>query len=212
MTRRTYLGGVAAVCATILVSAALLAQDKPQGEGDLSPMMKAWMAYATPGEHHQVLEQRAGEWTYTGTYWEYPGAEPKVFDGTAHSKMIMDGRYLVEKVEGDMEGQPFHGMGIFGFDNLLGRYTGVWLDNMSTGLLQYEAPAGTGTTIDWTGQQPDPLAGVYNSIRSVDQMPDPDHKVPTAYATVDGQEVRQMVLRYTRVTKDAEKDKARDKH
>jgi hypothetical protein len=202
MTRTTFVGGVAAVCATILVSAGLLAQD--QGYEQMSPeeqaMMQAWMKYMTPGEEHAKLAVKAGEWTYKAKYWMGPGAEPGRFEGTAKIKPIMDGRYILEKVEGEFEGQAFHGMGIFGYDNLTKSYVGVWLDNMSTGLMRYEGTSsGNGSDIHWTGEAPDFINGVYKKNRMLEKTIDGDHAVSTFFDTSpDGQEYKHMEMHYSR--------------
>jgi hypothetical protein len=202
MTRKTYLGGVAALCATILVSAGLVAQEK--GSQEMSPeeqaMMQAWMKYMTPGEPHQKLAAKAGDWTYTGKMWSAPGTEPQTFEGTAKIKSIFGGRYLLEKVEGPFMGEQFTGMGIFGYDNLTQSYVGVWVDNMGTGIMRYEGTSsGDGSTIHWTGDHPDLLHGVYKKNRSVDKTIDDDHTVTSFFdSTPDGREFKHMELRYSR--------------
>ncbi len=135
--------------------------------------------------------------------WEYPGAEPSPFEGKAQAKMIMGGRYLVEKVEGPLMDMPFKGMGIFGYDNMTGSYSGAWVDNMGTGVLRYEAAPSDDGTINWFGQQPDVMTGKYVTVRSTDEMPDADHKVHRAYATgPDGKEFLMMEIRYTRASEE----------
>jgi hypothetical protein len=202
MTRRTYVGGIAALCASIIVSAGLVAQEKSYEE--MSPeeqaMMQAWMKYMTPGEQHQKLAAKAGEWNFTGKMWQAPGAEPQEFTGTAKIKSIMDGRYILEKVEGPFMGETFHGMGIFGYDNLTQSYVGAWIDNMGTGIMRYEGTAsGDGTTIHWTGDHPDLLNGTYKKGRSVDKEIDKDHTVATWFdVTPDGEEFTHMELSYSR--------------
>ena len=66
MTRRMYSAGIGAVCATILVSAGLLAQENPYGE-EMSPeqqqMMQAWINFARTGDPaHQAI----GPWPAYG--------------------------------------------------------------------------------------------------------------------------------------------------
>ncbi len=202
MTRRAYVGGVAALCATILVSAGLLAQEK--GYEEMSPqeqaMMQAWMKYMTPGEEHQRLVAKAGEWTYTAKMWQAPGAEPMEFEGTAKIKPIMDGRYILERVEGPFMGEQFHGIGIFGFDNLTKTYVGVWVDNLGTGIMKYEGTSsGNGSTIHWMGDHPDLLNGVYTKNRQTDKTIDEDHSLSTFYDTTPGgQEFKHMEMHYSR--------------
>jgi hypothetical protein len=202
MTRRTLVGGVAALGAAIVVSAGLVAQEKsPQEKSPQEQaMMQAWMKYMTPGEHHQKLAARAGEWTYTGTMWHAPGGEPTEFEGTARIKAVLGGRYILETVEGPFMGDQFKGMGVFGYDNLTRTYVGSWIDNLGTGIMSLEGtPSGNGSTIHWTGDGPDLLNGGYKKTRSVEKIVDNDHVISTWYDTApDGQEYKHLELRYSR--------------
>jgi hypothetical protein len=197
-----YVGGIAALCATILVSAGLLAQDQSQEEPSAQEqaMMEAWATYMTPGEPHRKLAERAGLWTYSADFRAAPGAEPVPFEGTTEIEVILGGRYLLEKVNGQFMGQPFTAMGIFGFDNLTQTYVGAWVDNMGTGIMRSEGTASDdGSTIHWMGDAPDLLNGKYVKSRSVDKTIDADHAMMTFYsATPDGEEFKSMELRYTR--------------
>jgi hypothetical protein len=204
MRPRTYLAGIVAVCATILVSAGLLAQENPYGE--MSPeqqaMMQAWTEYGTPGEQHEMLANRVGQWTVAGKMWHSPDAEPMPFTATSTIKSVMDGRYFLEKVEGPgfMGGPPFEGRSIFGYDNLTKTYFSFWFDNMMTGVARYEGTSsGDGRTIHYTVDTPDPMSGKYKQGRAVDTMIDEDHGVFTMYdTTADGDEYVTMELTITR--------------
>ncbi|MHC4800921.1 MAG: DUF1579 family protein, partial [Planctomycetota bacterium] len=156
----------------------LLAQEK--GYEEMSPeeqaMMQAWMKYMTPGEEHAKLTAKAGEWTFAAKYWQAPGAEPGGFEGTAKIKPIMDGRFILEKVEGNFEGEEFHGLGIFGY-----------------------ASSGNGSDIHWMGEAPDFINGVYKKNRTIDKTIDENHTLSTFYdMTPDGEEYKHMELRYSR--------------
>ncbi len=203
MKPRTYLAGIVAVCATVLVSAGLLAQEDPYGE--MSPeqqeMMKAWMEYGTPGEHHEMLANRVGQWTLEGKMWETSDAEPQPFTGTSTIKSVMGGRFFLEKIEGPgMMGMPFEGRSVFGYDNLTKTYFTFWFDNSGTGVHRYEGTSsGDGKTIHYTVDVPDVMAGQYKKARAIDRMIDDDHAVFTMYdTTADGDEFVSMEIRVTR--------------
>ncbi len=204
MKPRTYLAGIVAVCATVLVSAALLAQENPFGE--MSPeqqaMMQAWMEYGTPGEQHEMLAKRVGTWTVEGKMWETPDAEPQPFTATSTIKSIMGGRFFLEKVEGPgiMGMPPFEGRSVFGYDNLTKTYFSFWFDNMMTGVARYEGTSsGDGKTIHYTVDVPDVEAGQYKKARAIDRMIDEDHGVFTMYdTTADGDEFVSMEINVTR--------------
>ena len=205
MKRRTFFTGVALVCATVVLSAGLIAQEKSYEE--MSPekqaMMEAWMKYGTPGKPHERLAEKVGEWTLHGKFWHAPGTDAEEFEGTAKIKAIMGGRYFVEKVKGPghMEGMEFEGLGLSGYDNLTESFVGIWIDNTKTGILHYEGtPSGDGKTLHFSGQTPDPLTGGYKKTRSVEEKVNDDKYISTEYKTApDGQEFKHMELVYERV-------------
>ncbi len=214
MKRRTYLAGIVAVCATILVSAGLLAQENPYGEmsAEQQEMMKAWMEYGTPGEHHARLADRVGEWTVVGQMWMAPDAPAQPFTGTSTIKSVMGGRYFLEKIEGPgMMGPPFEGRSVFGYDNLTKTYFSFWFDNMMTGVARYEGtPSGDGKTIHYTLDTPDVMAGRYKTARATDERIDADHGIFTIYdTTADGDEYMSMQVKTTRKGAESKPDKKR---
>ncbi len=217
MKRSTYLAGIVALCATILVSAGLLAQETPYDE--MSPeqqaMMKAWMANATPGEQHQLLAKKVGVWEVNGKMWHEPNSEPELFDGTSTIEAIMDGRYFLEKIDGsEFMGMPFEGRSVFGYDNLTQTYFVYFFDNMNTGVSRYEGtPSGDGKTIHYTVQVPDLMAGKYKTARAVETMISDDKIIFTMYDTTpDGTEFTAMEVISTRKgTSDWTKSKTKKK-
>ncbi len=202
MTRGTYVGGVAAICGTILVSAGLLAQEKPYEAmtPEQQAMMQAFEEYRTPGAQHEMLAKRAGKWNVQGKMWQGPGAPAEPFEATSTVKSVMGGRYIIEHVDSEFMGEPFKGFGISGYDNLTDTYVAAWIDSFSTGILRYEGtPSGDGKTIHYTGEHPDVLGGRYAKVTSVEQLIDDDKHVHTTYFTgPDGQEYKHMELIYIR--------------
>jgi hypothetical protein len=123
------------IVALSLIAALALATVPMAQEGDdMQKMQEAWMAAGTPGEHHGHLAKLAGEWTYTAKSWQQPGAEPMEWTGNRSAKMIMDGRYLQETVDGSFMGMPFKGMALYAYDNTAEQYVATWVDNMSTSM------------------------------------------------------------------------------
>jgi len=217
MKRPTYLAGTVALCATILVSAGLLAQDHPHA--DMSPeeqaMMQAWQEYATPGEHHLQLAKNVGEWQIDGKMWNAPNTEPELFNGTSHIKAVMGGRYFLEKIDGsEFMGVPFEGHSVFGYDNLTQTYFVYFFDNMGTGVSQYTGtPSGDGKTIHYTVQMPDIMSGKYITARAVDTQISDDKGTFTMWNTgPDGAEFMSMEIVATRKgTSDWTKTKTKKK-
>ena len=139
------------LCAgALFVGRAMSQQDKPApGEPggampDMQAMMKKWMATLKPNQNHKWLEQLAGKWNTTTRMWMMgPDAPPTEVKGTAEMKMVLDGRYLEQRAEGqmlmptetgDMKPIPYAGMGLTGYDNFRKCYVGHWQDNMTTAM------------------------------------------------------------------------------
>ncbi len=171
------------------------AMDKMQQE-----MMAKWQEYSTPGEGHKALEPLVGTWDYTVTWWEAPGSEPQKSTGTSEVKWIMGGRFLEQSAKGTAMGQEFQGMGIMGYDNMTKEYSGIWIDNMGTGMM---SSAGTydpsKKTFTETGSFSCPQEGGEKSFRGVTTILGPDKYTYEMFAAgKDGKEARMMEIVYTR--------------
>jgi hypothetical protein len=163
-------------------------------------MMAKWQEFAMPGEGHKALESLVGTWDYTVTWWETPESQPQKSAGTSEVKWIMGGRFLEQTAKGTAMGQEFQGMGIMGYDNMKKEYTGVWIDNMGTGMM-----TSTGTydpsTKSFTekGSFSCPQEGGEKSFRGVTTIDGPDKYTYEMYAAgKDGKEARMMEIVYTR--------------
>ena len=98
-------------------------------------MVKAWVAYATPGEPHKLLERYEGTWKAEIKSWGDPSQPPAVTEGTMESRMVLGGRYLADRYEGKAMGQPVTGIGMTGYDNYRKHFFGTWFDSMGTGVM-----------------------------------------------------------------------------
>jgi len=117
--------------------------------------MKACMAAAMPGKMQALLSSEAGAWQGKQTMWMAPGAPeapPMTSDVTATIEPVMDGRYTKLEVHGEMPGMgPFHGMGLYGFDNVSQKFVSTWLDSHSTGMMTGTGELSSdGKQINWT--------------------------------------------------------------
>ena len=164
-------------------------------------MMAKWQEYAMPGEGHKALEPFVGNWDYTVSWWEKPDSEPQKSSGTSEVKWIMGGRFLEQTAQGTAMGQEFHGMGLMGYDNMQKEYTGVWIDNMGTGMMTSTGtydPATKTFTEKGTFSCPQDEGGE-KAFRGVTTMVSPDNYTYEMYVTdKDGKESRMMEIVYTR--------------
>ena len=128
--------------------------------------MKKWMEYMTPGDMHKMLAKGSGNWKMKSSFWMAPGGEPMVTEATATGEMVMDGRYLLSKVKGNMMGMPFDGMSLEGYDNAAKLFMSTWIDNMGTGIMFMTGKWDeTAKTIRYTGKAVDPMTGNWIDIR-----------------------------------------------
>jgi hypothetical protein len=186
---------------TLLVANAVLAADAPKPTADQQAMMDKMMKAATPGAPHEMLKKMAGEWSCTVKYKMDPAQDWQQATSTATVTALMDGRYIQEVATGEMMGQPFNGMGLYGYDNVLGKYVSSWVDNMGTGIMQSQGTAdASGKVINWNGVMSDPLTGKLAKSRMVMTVVDDDHHTFEMYGTPPGakKEMKTMTIEYTR--------------
>ena len=139
MKLRMLLFAIAVAGALALSIGRTDAQDKAKSDvkpaADMQEMMKKWTEVATPGEGHKLLEQFAGKWdTVTRMWWEGPGKPPSETKGSAETKWVLEGRFLLEEGSGQMMGMSYKSVSYLGFDNYKKRYIVSYLDNMGTAM------------------------------------------------------------------------------
>ena len=159
------------------------------------------MKAATPGPQHEVLKKMAGDWNAKVTTQMDPSQPAQVQSSTSTLTMLMDGRYCQEVVSGQMMGQPFSGMGITGYDNVLGKYVSTWIDNMGTGIMTSTGTAdASGKVITWAASMTDPVTGKVSKERMVTTIVDDDHHTLEMYGTPPGakKEMKTMTIEYSR--------------
>lgn len=161
--------------------------------------MKAWMDYATPGAMQKMIAMADGDWKTDMTYWMAPGAPPMTTTGSCTNKMIMGGRYQESRFTSSMDGQPFEGTGILGYDNVRKVFVSTWIDNMGTGIVYLEGKWDDATrSITFTGTVTDAMAGKAMPMREVFKWVDDNNQVMEMYMMADGKEYKSMELKYTR--------------
>ena len=112
-----------------------------------------------PRPEHDKLKQLVGEWN-TKTKLHIPGVPAQETAGEQKATMEVGGLFLASEFKGQMFGQQFLGRGLTGYDTFKKKYTGVWVDTMSTALYTVEGSfdkAGKVLTENMEG--PDPATG-----------------------------------------------------
>lgn len=97
--------------------------------------MKAWEAYAKPGNPHKLMTDEVGIWNCDMTFWYEPNGKPEKSTSTATIKMILGGRYQEANYQGKIMGQPFEGKSMLAYNNASKEYTTTFIDNMGTGMM-----------------------------------------------------------------------------
>ncbi len=124
-----------------------------EGDGD-GPACGMDPALMQPGPEHQRMAELAGSWDVAGEFTQ--GGQSMKTESKATFEMILGGRYLVQKVEGDAMvpgGEPFEGLAIEGYDKVAKQYFSTWFDNMGTGHMDTTGQASAdGKTLTMSGE------------------------------------------------------------
>jgi hypothetical protein len=171
------------LCAAALVGGTMFITNhvvSQQSQGTADDMMTKMMELGKPGPQHKRMQGDVGKWKQKNTYWEYPGAEPQVFETEADVKSVMGGRFLVSETSGkfpmgDRE-MDFEAMGIYGYDNMSKKYFFSWIDNFGTWMMTaYGTASDDGNVITYMSKMPDPMNGGEMDYKSVMTHVNKDH-------------------------------------
>ena len=177
---------------------AIAQQDPPAMTPEQKAEMEAYQKAGTPGPQHEALARQAGTYDMVVKSW-YGPPEPTVDKGTATRTMALGGRVLVEEVSSSMQGQPFTGHGMSGYDNVSGKYWSTWNDSMSTGLMTSEGTCDDAGSCTFTGGWNDPVKKTRISSRMTSKWTSPTTEVFEMYAPgPDGKEMKMMEITYTK--------------
>ena len=210
---------VAALSAAALIAASAMAQTpesaaspaapaagKPSAE-DMKKMMQQMMELAKLNENHKILGELAGNWNYTVKMWMDPSASAQESKGTGVRKPIMDGRYYVFDVTGQMEmpgadgkkqEMTFKGTSIEGYDNAKKKFVSSWVDNMGTGIMMSEGTYDPATKTFSYDSEVEMMPGMKTKVRETIRIVDKDHHIFEWYENRGGQDVKTMEISYTR--------------
>lgn len=153
----------------------------------------------TEGVHKQ-LEALTGSWKGVTKTWFEPNvvADESPMQGTI--RPTLGGRFLLHEYQGSLNGEPFDGLAIFGFDLANNRFESAWIDSfhMGTGMMLSK---GTSSPLGFS------VLGSYGSPeypepwgwRTTVELTNPNELVITAYnISPEGQEDKATETVYTR--------------
>lgn len=192
---------IALVALTLFVSTPAHAADAPRMTPGQQAMMDKMAKAATPGPQHEIIKKMGGEWACTVHMQMDPSQPPQESHSTANITTLMDGRYAQEVASGQMMGAPFNGMGIYGYDNVIGKYVSTWIDNMGTGIMHSQGTIDpSGKVIHWTSTMSDPISGKPTVEHMVTTWSDDNHYMLEMYGTPPGgkKKMKMMTIEYAR--------------
>ncbi|HEY6565192.1 MAG TPA: DUF1579 family protein, partial [Pirellulaceae bacterium] len=117
------------------IPSVVVSQEAP---ADHAAMQKMWDEFGKPGPEHEMFKHHVGTWkTVTVDYMADP-SKPESSEGKAEFKLVMDGRFLIQHFSGTSQGKTFEGIGMSAYDKSKKKYTGTWVDTMSTAIMTTE--------------------------------------------------------------------------
>ncbi len=164
-------------------------------EGD--PEMEAWMKLNQPGEMHAVLEAFVGSFDAVSETPATAAGPGQSSEGTCVNSWQLGGRFVESRYSVDFMGMPFDGIGFMGFDNLNGKFTHLWLDNMSTHMLTSEGTISEDKkTITFVGEMG--AGGETQTFKFVFEIESNDKHIFKMYNEIGGRDMLAMTVTYTR--------------
>jgi hypothetical protein len=172
----------------------------PQGWTEAD--MQAVIAAGTPGKQHELLAECVGSWRAKTTMWMTSEAEPIMSEGTSKAESFLDGRFVKVEMDGEMPGMgPYHGFGLYGFDNVSQQFVSIWADNHGTGIMNGVGELSEdGKTLTWNYTVNCPIAKGPTPIREVETILGPDSRTIEMFGTdpKSGTEFKMMHIELTR--------------
>jgi hypothetical protein len=164
--------------------------------------MQACILAGTPGKMQEHLAKGAGTWDGKTTMWMGPDTEPMKSTCTSTATSIMDGRHLKVEIAGDMPGMgPYRGLGLYGFDNVAGRFVSTWIDNQGTGIMTGTGElSADGKTLTWRHTYTCPITKKPAVMREVETTTGPTTKTLDMFGAdpKSGREYQMMRIELTK--------------
>jgi len=137
---------------------------------------------AKPGKFHEFLRQFEGTWETKSEFQMAPDQPAMKSKGTETDKFAVGGLFLMTDMKSDMEGMSFEAHSIWGYDEHKKKYTGSWVDNMSTAIWPFEGTVDdAGKVFTLTMEGPDPMSGKTIKIKFVHEITGKDARTLTLF-------------------------------
>ena len=153
-----------------------------------------------PGGAHHLLSRLVGEWEGQTRTWFEPGQLAEESSSRGVIRPLLGGRFIRYEYQSTLNGEPFEGLFIFGYNLGSGKYEATWIDtfHMATGMMFSEG-VGTETGFAVLGSW-DPGEGPRWGWRTEVEIINANQIVFTAYViTPEGEESKGVETIYRRV-------------
>ncbi len=159
-------------------------------------------APALPGEAHAALARLAGTWDAQARFWlsADPSEAPTACKVKVDASLIMGGRFLFQKVDGECAGQVVEAIGVIGHDNVTGRYQAASFGTMGTDISLHVGEKNDAGDIVLHLSYQDRATGVTVQRRTVRSMLSENEWVETAHETRNGATRLVMEIRARRAS------------
>jgi len=155
------------------------------------------------GSPHHFFAQLVGGWIGTTKLWLEPDVLTDESPVQGSIQLVLGGRFALYLYQGSVEGEAQLGMFTFGYNTLLDRYEGSWVDSFHNNTaIMFCRGSAIEHGFQVTGNYPDPTGGPDWSWRTEVELIDNDHLLITAYNIhAEGDEAQATETRLTRVKK-----------
>lgn len=175
-------------------------QPTDQAAAERKARHDAWLKLSSPGPAHQAIEPMAGSFSAKTTAWFMPGQPPAESTGSSTNTLIIGGRFLQQHYNSVGPFGTFEGLGLFGHDNQKQKYTGLWVDNMSTAMMLHEGTYDAATrTFTMLGSFVDPVGATWQTRQLIRVTSSDQHSFEMFQKGPSGPEYRSLEAVYTRV-------------
>ena len=126
-----------AVMSILLGLAAVAVAQEANTPAGAAAIVKAMDNAMEPGEGQKRLEFLVGTFDVKVLIWLEPSKPPNESTAVAVTTWVLGHRYVQTMLSGYVLGEPWHGIGYAGYDNLAKTYVACYMDTGSTGMEWY---------------------------------------------------------------------------
>ena len=131
---------------------------------------------------HQLLARLSGAWAGEMRTWLEPAGQPVEARIRGSVQPILDGRFFLLLYQSTLQGEPLHGMFMFGYNTAQDRFEATWIDSFHNNTaMMFCSGEGTEQGFWVTGSYPDPSGGPDWGLRTEVVLDEPDRLAITAY-------------------------------